>query len=64
MDGGEVGKDRSQLATTPIFIFSLSGFSQDVSLKFAACTPDEGSPLLAVMGGDLLLLCSGERYHG
>ena len=62
MDGGEVGKDRSQLATTPIFIFSISGFSKDVSLKFsAAWTPDEGSPLLAVMRGDLLLLYSGER---
>ena len=62
MDGGEVGRDRSLLATAPIFIFSLSGFSQDVSHKLsAAWTPDEGSPLLAVRRGDLLLLCGGER---
>ena len=62
MDGGEEGRDRSPLATAPIFIFSLSGFSHDVSHKFsAAWTPDEGNPLLAVRRGDLLLLCSGKR---
>ena len=62
MDGGEVGRDRSPLAIAPIFIFSLSGLSQDVSHKLStAWTPDEGSPLLAVRLGDLLLLCGGER---